>query len=1035
FAPVARIEAIRLFLAYASFMGFIMYQMDVNSAFLYGIIEEEVYVCQPPGFEDPQFPDKVYKVGKALYGLHQAPKAWYETLSTYFLENGFRRGTIDKILFIKKDKNDAQEIPYEFYVGAHILPRIIASTPMEPNKALVKDEEAKNVDVHLYRLKIGSLMYLTASRPDITFAICACARDSPFDLEDFSDSDYAGASLDIKSTTGEWMEGTGKINQSLFHQLKKNQTPRQAKRGRDTKIPQFGCPPKKVGDKAIHKESGDRMERAATTASSLEAEQDSDVPKIFMQQFWYTIQKVQDTNSYEFLLANKKCIVNAEVFRTILDICPIAEGVDFTDVPDDDTALTFVNDLGYKGLLNRNTNMFVDHMHQLWRTLAAIINKCLSRKTTSNDKLKKSRIDILWGMFNRENVNYLNLIWEDFAYQIDHKKEKRSRHDGIVSRLKFIRISEDYQEYGLPIPDVMLTNAIKHLESYQMFIKYSTYQILTKKSRGKGSKGKKTVDDSQETVDVSKESEPEPEPSKVKTSSKRRVKKKVILSADDNIISVDPDAALELAKSISQTKAEEVEAARKVHATLLGSLRTLCKLLRKVKRQAEDNLVLEAQMKELGDEQDSDFSDDDNDDVEKDDKDGDADDEGDDHVSYTQDADDKDDKTESDEDKIYKYKIRVCKDKDVEMKDVEGEESDKGKEKVTNAAKEEAEKTLEENDDANKTKLPPSSSILSVSLGFGDQFLKLSSDSSLVSTVKDSADANVSSLLDIPIQHKTLQTQSPSVQKILISVIPETTNLPPIPEIVIETPVSTIVPSPQVTPIILTVQQTPTPIPTPPITTNALTIIIVVHESDTLSAVELTVAKLEKDVSDLKTVDHSSEALAVVQSQVPIVVDSYLDTKFGDFTIKSTDKAALEEYDLKSALYQSIHANKSFNRNIANNRLYHALIEALMKDENEIDKGVADTVKDHKRKHDDDEDNDDEDPLARPKQGKKAKRRKTKESESSKKPSSTKETTKGKAPTKGSKIGKSALANEPVEEPIAEVVMDDAGDDVARDDN
>ncbi|GJX91126.1 putative ribonuclease H-like domain-containing protein, partial [Tanacetum coccineum] len=75
FAPVARIEAIRLFLAYASFMGFIMYQMDVKSAFLYGTIEEEVYVCQPPSFEDPQFPDKVYKVEKALYGLHQAPRA------------------------------------------------------------------------------------------------------------------------------------------------------------------------------------------------------------------------------------------------------------------------------------------------------------------------------------------------------------------------------------------------------------------------------------------------------------------------------------------------------------------------------------------------------------------------------------------------------------------------------------------------------------------------------------------------------------------------------------------------------------------------------------------------------------------------------------------------------------------------------------------------------------------------------------------------------------------------------------------------
>ncbi|GJZ88192.1 putative ribonuclease H-like domain-containing protein [Tanacetum coccineum] len=263
-----RIEAIRLFLAYASFMGFIVYQMDVKSAFLYGTIEEEVYVCQPLGFEDPQFPDKVYKVEKALYGLHQAPKAWYETLSTYLIENGFRRGTIDKTLFIKKDKGDilfdAQKIPDEFYGGTHFFlglqvqqkedvifisqDKYVAeilkkfdfatvktiSTPIETNKALVKDEEAEAVYVHLYRSMIGSLMYLTASRHDIMFVVCACARfqvtpktshihavkrifrylkcqpklglwyprDSPFDLEAFLDSDYAGASLDRKSTTG-----------------------------------------------------------------------------------------------------------------------------------------------------------------------------------------------------------------------------------------------------------------------------------------------------------------------------------------------------------------------------------------------------------------------------------------------------------------------------------------------------------------------------------------------------------------------------------------------------------------------------------------------------------------------------------------------------------------------------------------------------------------------------------------------------------------------------------------------------------------
>nr|GFB02942.1 putative ribonuclease H-like domain-containing protein [Tanacetum cinerariifolium] len=104
FAPVARIEAIRLFLAYASFMGFIVYQMDVKSTFLYGTIDEEVYVMQTPGFQDPKFPAKVYKVEKAMYGLHQAPRVWYGTLSKYLLKNGFQRGTIDQTLFIRKQR-------------------------------------------------------------------------------------------------------------------------------------------------------------------------------------------------------------------------------------------------------------------------------------------------------------------------------------------------------------------------------------------------------------------------------------------------------------------------------------------------------------------------------------------------------------------------------------------------------------------------------------------------------------------------------------------------------------------------------------------------------------------------------------------------------------------------------------------------------------------------------------------------------------------------------------------------------------------
>ncbi|GJW17896.1 putative ribonuclease H-like domain-containing protein [Tanacetum coccineum] len=234
FAPVARIEAIRLFLAFASYMGFTVYQMDVKSAFLYGTIEEEVYVHQPPGFVDPAHPNKVYKVIKALYGLHQAPRAWYETLSSFLMENGFRRGTIDKTLFIKKKKSDIMLVQVyvddiifgstkksmctefeecmhkrfqmssmgelTFFLGlqvkqqpdgifisqdkyvADILKKFdflsirTATTPIESNKPLVKDEDGVDVDVHVYRSMIGSLMYLTASRPDIMFAVCACAR-------------------------------------------------------------------------------------------------------------------------------------------------------------------------------------------------------------------------------------------------------------------------------------------------------------------------------------------------------------------------------------------------------------------------------------------------------------------------------------------------------------------------------------------------------------------------------------------------------------------------------------------------------------------------------------------------------------------------------------------------------------------------------------------------------------------------------------------------------------------------------------------
>ncbi|KAK8526380.1 hypothetical protein V6N12_020852 [Hibiscus sabdariffa] len=292
YAPVARMEAIRMLLAFACHHEFKLFQMDVKSAFLNGFINEEVYVEQPPGFEDPKFPNHVFKLSKALYGLKQAPRAWYERLSNFLVEKGFNKGNVDTTLFIKNDGKDilvvqiyVDDIIFDstnellcqdfaklmqgefemsmmgelsFFLGLQIKQRKDGifinqakyikeklkkfgmenvkpqATPMSSSIKLDKDEEGKCVDSKLYRSMIGSLLYLTASRPDIMFSVCLCARfqanpkeshlkavkrifrylldtpslglwyprDSTFDLHAYSDVDYGGCKIDRKSTSG-----------------------------------------------------------------------------------------------------------------------------------------------------------------------------------------------------------------------------------------------------------------------------------------------------------------------------------------------------------------------------------------------------------------------------------------------------------------------------------------------------------------------------------------------------------------------------------------------------------------------------------------------------------------------------------------------------------------------------------------------------------------------------------------------------------------------------------------------------------------
>ncbi|GKD73922.1 hypothetical protein Tco_1332204, partial [Tanacetum coccineum] len=278
----------------------------------------------------------------------------------------------------------------------------------------------------------------------------------------------------------------------------------------------------------------------------------TEVPEIYMHQFWNSVNKVQGSSSYRFKIDSKKFKVNVEVFHDVLQICLKLLDQPF-DIPpfSDEEIVSFIYEIGYTRNIETLFELIVDHMHQPWRTFAAVINRCIFGKTTGLNKLRLSRAQILWGMYYFKNVDFVKLLWEDFAFQIDNHYSKESmpyprftkiiinhfisqnksismrnkinlhtvRDDSLLGTLKYVSKTEEHQVYGAAILKEMINEYILNSTAYKTYYAYASGAKEPKKAR----KFKKPASPKLKTVPVSPK-EPTKKPVKKTVPAKKSFK-------------------------------------------------------------------------------------------------------------------------------------------------------------------------------------------------------------------------------------------------------------------------------------------------------------------------------------------------------------------------------------------------------------------------------------------------------------------------------------------------------------------------------
>nr|GEW42042.1 hypothetical protein [Tanacetum cinerariifolium] len=613
----------------------------------------------------------------------------------------------------------------------------------------------------------------------------------------------------------------------------------------------------------------------------------ADVPEIYMQQFWHTVTKIKESIFYEFKLENKK---------------------------------------------------------------SSIINKCLSRKTSSNDRLRQSRIVITWGMYYKKNVDFAELIWEDFSYQIDKRQLKKGRRE-IMPYNRFTKIIiNNFLSLHKSIP--------KGLPSGLNTIKDDGVLSRMKLGTTKENQRKRFKREAARNVAFELG---------------KSINKTDVGITDETRHVHDTQARLVTEKAASGEEYEESDAelahritgiqVMTVEEQFAADTKKATKASKQASREATKTIQQSGGSSEgAGVTPEGDEDDDKSIDIKETD-------------------DERTDSNNGDQAMTDMEKNVAKKTEEVQGDEEQAEEAqDDDDQDQKDQADDDIIGTLVTMSEKEKPKVPRSSSSYSLSSNDGNKFLNLSSDESLVGTIKEITNVEINYLLDVQIQQEISSVLSAPLLDVLVSVIPS-----------------------------LIAKTT-----TPPITTPIPTLPII-------------------KVKELKHVDHSTTVLASVRSQVPSVVDEYLGLTLGNmlqkeqaakekvpkFSSTPYDQQADEEHKQKDILFKMMMSSKSYERHTTHKALYDALLESIFVDENDMDRLTVDPASQRKRRHEDK----DEDHSAGSDQGKE-KRKQGVKSESSKKSSTSKESSKGNTPPKTSKTGKFVHAEETVKEATHEVAMD-----------